>query len=276
MKRDFTEILGIKIDSLSTDEAISHLDELVQSNKKSILCTPNTEFIIKAQSDDRFKDIINSKSKMNLADSFGVLWAGRFLTFKKIKTPVLREIIIILEWFFSFLLIPIFRHSYFFPIKQKMSGSDFIWDVARYAAQKKYRLFLFGGGVTVAERAALKLQTDVPDLRVAGVFPGELGRTEEAIEAINKSKAEILLVCLGAPLQEYWLEDNLKRTCAHVGIGLGGTFDFISGVTPRAPRWMQMSGLEWLYRLILEPKRIKRQLSLPRFALEVLAEKLKK
>lgn len=274
MKRNTFKILDIKVDSLDVAEAELRLAEMMEMEKPSIICTPNTEFVIKAQHDEEFKKILNTKSKLNLPDSYGLLWAARFLTLRVPKTPILREITIVLEWIFSLILLPILSKKYHYPLKEKISGSDFIWDIAKFAAKNKYRVFLFGGAPVVAEQTALKLQTEVFDLRIAGIFHGDLSREDEAIEAMKKSRADILLVCLGAPLQEKWLDTNLAKTGCKIGVGLGGTFDFIAKIVPRAPRFMQKSGLEWLYRLAVEPKRFKRQFALPQMAFLVLRDKL--
>jgi len=277
MSRNTIDVLGVKFDNLSFADAEQKIVDFVESGQKSIITTPNTEFVIRAQTDEEFREILDKKSKLNLPDSYGILWAAHFLDFKAPKNKYFRVFIITIYWFLSLLFFPLATRRYHRPLQEKISGSDFIWSIARVAAKNKYRLFLFGGTATVAERVALKLQTDVLDLRVAGVFDGKIGtQNTEIIEAINHSKADILLVCLGAPKQERWLVENLSKTCCKVGVGLGGTFDFIAKITPRAPHWMQKSGLEWLYRLIHEPTRAKRQLALPKLAWLVLKKKLKK
>jgi len=275
MKRDFVKILGVKVDSVTIPEALEQIGEFLSKTSPSIICTPNTEMMIKAQKDENFKEIINEKSKLNLPDSYGLLWAARFQTLWSPNIPVLREIIIFIEWLFSIILLPLFSRSYHYPLKSKISGSDFIWDIAKFSAEKHHRIFLFGGGPTVAEQAALRLQTDVYGLRVGGMMSGDLTKSEEVIEAVKKSRSDILLICLGAPLQEQWLVKYLSRTGAKVGIGLGGTFDFVSKVIPRAPIWMQHAGLEWLFRLSIEPKRIARQMALPKFMFLMLVDRLK-
>jgi len=273
MNRNIVKILNVKIDALTGKEAIERLGTLMEQKEPSILTTPNTEFIMRAQNDPDFLDIINNKSKMNLADSFGVLWAARFLSWKNPKNKLWRGIVIFFEWFFSLIFLPIFPHLYKNPIPEKLSGSDFIWEIGRFAAKNHYKMFLFGGAPTVAEKAALKMQTDIYDLRVTGVYPGVVAETEKVVEAINKSHANILLVALGAPLQEKWLLTNLKKTNCKVGIGLGGTFDFTAEVIPRAPKFMQKIGLEWFFRLLHQPSRLYRQLAIPRFAWKVLMER---
>ncbi|MFA6963648.1 MAG: WecB/TagA/CpsF family glycosyltransferase [Patescibacteria group bacterium] len=275
MKRDITKILGIKIDSLTKEEALSSVEEIIGRSRAAFIATPNTEMIIKAQGDDHFREMLNDKSALNLPDSYGLLWAGRFQTLWAPKTPGLRQIIVLLEWIFSILILPLATRAYHYPIKSKLSGSDFIWDLSRLAAVKRYKLFLFGGGPTVAEQAALRLQTEILGLRIGGMMSGDLSKSDEVVEAVKKSRSEILLVCLGAPLQEEWLVENLKATGAKIGIGLGGTFDFVARVVPRAPSWMQHAGLEWLFRLIIEPKRLFRQMALPKFMFLMLLDRLK-
>jgi|SRR3989344_429254 len=275
MSRRTFDLLGVKLDNISLIEAEEKLVSLVESGQKSIITTPNTEFIIRAQVDEEFRNILNKQSRLNLPDSYGVLWAARFLTLPVPKNKYLKIINIPIVWFLSLIFLPIIPKIYHNPLQEKISGSDFIWSIAKVAAKNKYRIFLFGGAVTVAERAALKLQTDVHDLRIAGVYHGDLTTpTDEIIEAINHSRADIILVCLGSPLQERWLAENLAKTCCNVGVGLGGTFDFIAKIVPRAPLWMRQSGLEWLYRLFIEPRRLRRQLALPKLAWLVLKNKL--
>lgn len=276
MNRKTFQILGIKVDQISLADAEDKIVKLVQSNQKSIAATVNTEFVIRAQTDYQFKNILNNKSQLNLPDSFGILWAGYFLSLKSPKKPYLKFIYLFLIWLLSIIFMPIFPRVFKTPFKEKISGSDFIWSIARIAAENKYKLFLFGGAPTIAERAALKLQTDIYDLRVAGVYPGDMTKpASEIIEAINRSRADILLVCLGAPLQEKWLAENLAKTGCKLGVGLGGAFDFTAGIIPRAPLWMRKSGFEWLFRLITNPKRFKRQLALPKLILRVLMSKLR-
>lgn len=276
MTRETFPILGVKIDKISNNSAAVELDNFLTRGGHHLICTPNVEFVIKALKDHKFKTILNKTSDLNLPDSFGLFWAGKFLSFRSLQIPILREAIILLQWFFSLALLPFVPKIFRYPFPEKVSGSDFVWTIAQFAAESKCRLFLLGGGPTVAERAALKLQTDTYDLRIAGVSSNSPEQTEETITLINKSKADILLVAYGAPKQEKWLADNLNKTNCKIGIGLGGTFDYLAGTKKRAPAWMQRIGLEWLFRLFIEPRRLSRQLSIPQFIWLVLIEKLTK
>lgn len=268
------KILDIKIDPFVLNQADSQLSFFFNQKKPTLICTPNTEIVMLAQRNSELKEILNNKSKLNLPDGIGILWAARFNTLWTPKTPVLREFVIFLQWLLTIIMIPLFPNFFNTPIKERVSGSDFAWLIAEFACKNKYKLFLLGGAPTVAQRAALELQTNIYDLRIAGVHSGGIEDTEEIIAAINKSKADILLVAFGAPKQEKWLNKNLEKTCCKIGIGVGGTFDFIAGTKKRAPKWMRRIGLEWLFRLVIEPKRIIRQIVLPKFMLLILINRI--
>lgn len=269
MENKIVKIIDIPINALSKQEAILRIKELIDSGKKSQICTVNSEFLNQAFNDNQFKDLLK-KSSLNLADGFGVLWSAKFLQFKKTNS-----IQLVLAWLISIIRIPLTPNYFTSPIPERISGSDFVWDIAKFAADNQIKMFLLGGDPTIAERAALQMQTKIPGLRISGVHSGDPAQTPEIIESINKSKAAILLVAYGSPKQEYWINENLKKTNSKIALGVGGTFDFIAGVKKRAPLWMQKSGLEWVYRLIKEPKRIVRQLSIPVLMIQILIYKLK-
>jgi len=270
------EVLGIRLNAITLPALLQVVEGYLEQKKSRIICTVNTEFIITAQKDIDFKEILNEKSSLNVCDGIGPLWAIKFLSFKELKVPILRPVIILIEWILSVLLIPIFPSFYRRKDMDRIIGANLVWDIAKIAMQKKYKLFLLGGAPTVAERAALKLQTELYGLKIAGVHSGNPETdTKEMLDAINKSRADIILVAFGHGKQEKWLDKNLSKTLARVGIGLGGTFDFIAEKRKRAPKFIQKIGLEWFYRLIQEPSRIKRQLSIPKFMWLVLLSKLK-
>ena len=162
------------------------------------------------------------------------------------------------------------------PIPERISGSDFVWDLSNYAAKNDLKIFLLGGDPTVPEQAALKLQTDIYGLKVAGTFEGSPKLEDESkiLELMKKDKPDILFVAYGVPAEELWLEKNLVKTGAKIGIGVGGTFDFLAGRRKRAPKFVRAIGLEWLWRLILEPKRYRRQAALPKLVAKVYKYKI--
>ena len=141
-----------------------------------------------------------------------------------------------------------------------------------------YRLYLLGAAPGVAEAAAAHLQALAPGLQIADTYAGSPTSAEEdeIIERIRQAQADVLCVAYGAPAQDLWIQRNLSRLPASVAMGVGGAFDFLSGRQRRAPRTMQMLGLEWLYRLYREPWRWRRMLAIPRFIIQVLLKEHRK
>jgi N-acetylglucosaminyldiphosphoundecaprenol N-acetyl-beta-D-mannosaminyltransferase len=158
-------------------------------------------------------------------------------------------------------------------LRERVAGSDLVPRLSAEAANRGWRIFFLGAAPGVAEKTADILSKRNPGLQVVGCYAGSpaLDEEDDIVERVRASRADILLVAYGAPKQDLWLDRNLARTGATVGIGVGGSFDFIAGVSRRAPRWVQRLGLEWLDRLIREPWRWRRQVVLPHFVWLVLA-----
>ena len=140
-------------------------------------------------------------------------------------------------------------------------------------AQEQMRVFLFGAKPGVAEEAGRRLQAQYPGLEVAGVCDGYFQDDAPIIEAINAAKPDFLMVCLGAPKQELWMEKNAAQLDVGLMAGLGGALDVYAGNVRRAPMFWRKAGLEWFYRLCSDPRRIGRMMQIPRFLLVVLAER---
>ena len=231
-------ILGIPVHDVTTEEALTLIDQFVHGGAPHQICTVNPEFIMAAQQDAEFKRILKH-SALNLPDGMGVLLAARRLGQ---------------------------------PLRERVAGSDLVCLIADRAQTTGWRIFLLGAAEGVAEQAAITLRERYPQTNIAGAYAGSpRPEEEEAIIArIRASGANVLLVAYGAPQQNKWIDRNIERTGAAVAIGIGGSLDFIVGRQKRAPRWMQRVGLEWLYRLIREPWRWRRQLALPKFVWHVL------
>lgn len=266
------DLLGVKIDAIKKIELDEKLTAIFASKKKSLIFTPNAEFVMKAQKDDEFKRVLNTAS-INIADGVGILWAAKYDSIKMPNIPVIKQLVAFLLWIISLFSIIFYPKLIRKPIPERISGSDFVWPLAKFAAENKYKIFLLGGASTIAERAALKLQTDVYGLNIAGVSSLDPKDRDQILVQINKSKADILLVAYGAPKQEIWLKNNLKETTCTLGVGVGGTFDFLAGTKKRAPSFLRAIGLEWFYRLLIEPSRFKRQLAVPALAFKMLIKK---
>lgn len=235
------QILGCRVDAVGRAEAVERIAALAAARSPAIVVTLGVEMVMEAQRNPRFRSLVN-RTALSLCDTVGILLASRL------------------------------RGG---PLRERVTGIDLIGPLAERSARSgDLRLFLFGAAPGVAERAAAALARDYPGVRVAGTRNGYFAPEESTAiaRAIDQSGANVVLVGLGSPKQEFWLDEHLAATGASVGIGVGGSFDVLAGSAVRAPRWLQRAGLEWLFRLVREPARWRRQLALPRFAAAALRE----
>jgi len=234
-------ILGIKIDNLTIDEALREIDLFVRSRKPHLVVTPNPEMVVMANKDKDFKEILN-EAHLNLPDGAGLLWAAK--VFKK-------------------------------PLKEKVSGVDLIPRIAELAERQKYKIYLLGSKSGIAAGAAGYLQKQYPNLKIVGTYHGFFNKEEElkVIENIALTEPDILIVGMGSPKQEKWLGHKLNVLNIPVSIAVGGSLDVLAGKVKRAPKWMRMTGLEWFWRLLRQPWRIMRQWRLFKFVWLVLTRK---
>jgi len=235
--RSSLHILGVRVDDVTSDEALALIEQFIAGRTPHQLCTVNTEFIMAAQRDDTFRQVINDAA-VCLPDGVGVLWAARRLDH---------------------------------PLRERVAGSDMVGQIAARAAQQGWRMYLLGAAPGVAEQAAVILQARHPDLVVAGTFAGSPAPAEQdaIVERIRAARPDVLFVAFGAPAQDVWIARNQPHLQVSAAMGVGGALDFIAGVAQRAPKWIQQLGLEWLHRLIQEPWRWRRQLALPQFVWRV-------
>jgi N-acetylglucosaminyldiphosphoundecaprenol N-acetyl-beta-D-mannosaminyltransferase len=229
-------ILNVKIHALTNAQTLALIEEFIASGQPHQLVTVNPEFVIEAQYDEEFRQIINNAA-LALPDGIGLLKAARFL-----KTT---------------------------PLPERVPGSSLVVRLAELSHKKGYRLYFLGAQEGVAEKAVEKLKARYPKLKVVGCYAGSPANEEnEAIvQRILPTRPDILLVAYGAPKQDKWIAGNLQRLQIPVCLGVGGSFDFVAGATKRAPMWAQRLGLEWLHRLIMQPWRWRRVWNaVPRFS----------
>ncbi len=231
-------ILGLPVDAITYPQWLDLIGEWITSNRIHHVCTINPEFIMIARQDINFHNIL-SRADLCVPDGIGLLWAARHLNK---------------------------------PLPERVTGSDGVPKIAERAAQVGWKLYFLGAAPGVADQAAAVLRQQHPNLQIVGIYSGSPAPDEEdaIIEKINTNAADILFVAYGAPEQDKWIARNLPRLQIKMAMGVGGSFDFIAGIIPRAPLWMRRYGIEWLYRLYLQPWRIRRMLRLPRFVLAVL------
>lgn len=245
------EILGAKISDLDMVETVCALAAYIDVGRKPSaeeetlhhIVTLNAEILYKAQTDERLLNIIN-RAALVTPDGTGIVIAARELCGREIS---------------------------------RVTGIDLMTELCRQSAACGWRVYLLGAAPGVAEQAAKNLQEQF-GTKICGYHDGYFKPEEQAwvIGDINEKKPDILFVALGAPRQEIWIDDNHDKLRVPLVIGVGGCFDVISGNLKRAPEFFQRSGLEWLYRLIKEPWRFKRMLSLPKFLLLVKREARRK
>ncbi|GAB1768084.1 WecB/TagA/CpsF family glycosyltransferase [Priestia megaterium] len=229
-------ILGIDVCSDTYDELAAKLLQDIDKGRKSFIVAINPEKIMKAQEDQELKSLLN-QATYQIPDGIGVILASKL---KKGR------------------------------IGERVTGIDMMLKLCKEATNNGKRIFLYGAKPGIADEAKAKLEEMFPGILIVGTLNG-YEKNEEVIErTINDSGAEIVFVALGSPAQENWIIAHKEKLNPSVYQGVGGSFDVISGRLNRAPAVFQKFGLEWLYRLLKEPWRWKRQLELPRFLLRVL------
>jgi len=252
------DILNIPIQKINKKQFLGLIISKIKKNEKLQIVTINPEMLVLAQKEKKFKKIL--KQTFNIPDGVGILWAGYFLSKAK-QDKNLLGLFKKLFWFkISLILIPFWRKK--FKVFEKLSGSDIFWDIMELAHKKSLRVFLLGAEKGIAKIVASKVKNKFLNLRIVGAMSGSAKEQDDKKmqKIINSKKPHIIFVAYGAPKQEYWIARNLSYfDQSAVVVGVGGTFDFIAGKVKRAPKILQNLGLEWFWRLILEPKkRLKR------------------
>jgi N-acetylglucosaminyldiphosphoundecaprenol N-acetyl-beta-D-mannosaminyltransferase len=263
------EVLGVRFDALTRREAAAEVARLAGADGKGYVVKPYSEFMPRAQRDARVRDVLNGAA-LCLPDGAGILWAAHFLS---LKGGALRAISQFKLSLASLVLRPSAVRR---PLTEAMHGIDFTWTMLEALASAGRSVYLLGGTTEEASGAEEAIRRRLPALKIAGFRDGYFARalTPSVVKAINASNADVLLVAMGFPKQEMWIAKHLPDLDVRVAVAEGGSFSFISGATPRAPRWMRRAGLEWLYRLARQPSRLRRQLALPAFVWLVLRERL--
>lgn len=237
--RNTVRILGVDIDNIDIDEAGKITKELVETSNKTckIVVAPNTEFIMMAQKDEEFFDVLKS-ADLATPDSVGIMLGGKFQ--KK-------------------------------PFKQRIPGQAYFRKVLEIGEKENWSFYLLGGKDDVPQMAAENLKKIYPNINIVGYHEGffELEGEEKVIQEINSLKPNVLFVAMGAPLQEKWIAKYKNDLKVDVAAGQGGTFDYEAGKIKRAPKIFQKLCIEWLWRLILQPSRIIRMLALPVYLFKI-------
>ncbi len=232
-------ILDTPVHIVTMDEVLRLVQRFMLEPRLHQIATTNPEFVMTAQGDMHFRQVLE-QSDLCIADGVGLVLASRYLGT---------------------------------PLPERVPGSELVYNLAQLAAQKNWRLFLLGAAPGVAEEAAAIFQHKYPGLQIVGTYAGspDPAENEAIVQRIRSSQADMLFVAYGAPNQDKWIARNRHiLPNVRLALGIGGSLDFVTGKSVRAPRWVQNLGLEWLHRLTLEPWRWRRMLALPHFAIKVL------
>ncbi len=235
-------IFGVSITVCTLGEGIDMLEEMIASPGSKLLVLANAHTLNLAYERGDYRKALR-EAGLVLRDGSGMSWALR----RRGIDPL---------------------HNFV--------GTDFIPDLCRHTAHKGYRFYILGARPGISEIVASRLGSIAPGITVAGHRHGYFREDEEGevIDEINSAHPDILLVAMGNPRQEIWIAKNLGRLRVPVCIGVGALFDYMSGQVPRAPQWMLRAGLEWVFRLLVEPRRLWRRYVVgnPKFIMRVLRE----
>lgn len=242
-------IFGVEIQNTRLEDLVLKLEEYLKGDSLKTIYTPNTEIVMAAKEDHNLRDIIN-KGDIIIPDGIGLIYGSR------IKKK---------------------------PLKERVTGFDTSMKLLEIANRNSYSIYLLGGKEGIAKGAGERINKDYPNIKVAGFHHGYFkgshlglkGQAEEEriIEEINKANPDIIFVGFGFPKQELWIDSNKDRIKARLIIGNGGVMDILAGNAKRAPEIFIKLGLEWFYRLMQNPSRIKRQMALPKFLINVILDK---
>lgn len=238
-------VLEMPVDAVDMAQAIAVVDRaLLAGGRRMTILAMNPEKVFALKQDATLKKVFED-AFLVIPDGIGIVLALRIL---------------------------------FGEAVSRVPGADLMLELCALAASRGYGIFLYGATEEVNQGAATRLQQVYPGLRIVGRQDGYLPAQHMAqlVDRINAAKPDILFVALGSPRQELWLKEHLEQLDVGICQGIGGTLDTVVGTVKRAPEVFQRTGLEWFYRLIRQPSRIRRQRLLPVFAARVLLERLKR
>ena len=235
------DIMGVGFDSLTLPEAVECAEALIAERRAAYVVTPNPEIVMTCWDNPDAMEAVQN-ADLVLPDGVGVVYGAKILGT---------------------------------PLKEKLPGIDFATELMRRLAMRGGSVYLLGAKPGIAEMAGERMKSQFPGLIVCGVHDGYFQEDAPVIEEINALQPDLLLVCLGAPKQELWMRRNAPALKVGLMAGLGGSLDVFAGTVKRAPVFFQKFGLEWFYRLVKEPWRIKRMMKLPKFLFSCIGKKLR-
>ena len=222
----FITVCGFKVNIVQIPEIIAFIEERIKERKSSYIVTTNANTIVLGKKDPRIRQAVNS-GDLSIADGFSLVFCSRV---------------------------------YGQPLKRRAYGPELMLQFLKIAEEKGYSNFFYGSTDETLTQLVKGLKEKFPRLEIAGCysppFSSSVQSDEKELQVINKSGADVVWVGLGGVKQERWMYEHKGRVNIPVMVGVGAAFDFLAGTKPQAPRWMRESGLEWLFRLGTEPKRL--------------------
>ncbi len=229
-------ILGIQVNTEGYAELLPRIFSYIEQKEKAMIVAINPEKVMKASKDQSLHDLLN-RAEFQIPDGVGIIIASKLQKGK---------------------------------IRERVTGIDLMLRICEEAANQQKSIFLYGAKPGVADEAKSELEKRYPDINISGTLDGYEKDEQIIKQTINDAKPDILFVAMGSPRQELWIEENRDDLHPFVYQGVGGSFDVLAGNIERAPESFQKAGLEWLYRLLKEPSRIKRQMELPKFLVKII------
>jgi N-acetylglucosaminyldiphosphoundecaprenol N-acetyl-beta-D-mannosaminyltransferase len=239
---DCIDLLGLKVNRLSMTEALSVIRRFIDERTPRHIVTADASMVVLSRDDTDLKRIVQGADLVT-PDGAGILWASRLLGK---------------------------------PITHKVSGVDLVDRLCLISHETGIRLYILGGAPSIADTAAAKFREKYPNVQIVGTRHGYFAPGDETsvVQAIMDSKADVLFVAFGIPKQEKFIDRYKEHLGVPVSIGVGGSFDVYSGQVQRAPIWMQNAGLEWIFRLAQNPKKITKVMTLPKFVMIALTARV--
>lgn len=228
MNMEKQPLLNTYVNNVDMTEAVHAVENMISEKKKSYIVAINVDVVVKIEKDRQLKKIVD-EADIVLVDGQPLVWISKW-------------------------------HKR--PVKAKISGSDFVPEICKVAADKGYTIYIIGGADGIAEQAKKNLEQGLPGIKIVGTYAPPFGfeknndELKKINETISDAHPDLLIVCFGCPKQEKWIYENYKKYDAIVSICAGATVDFLAGNVKRAPKWMSNYGLEWLYRATQEPRRL--------------------
>lgn len=251
------DIAGLQVNAYTKKQFLQTLTDRLARGEKTFVTTPYSEFLYAALRDKTVLAMLN-RADIAIPDGIGILLAKSFLTIPfTVNNYYLKILQAMWQMVYSGAGILLYPNSVYKTFPEKLTGADIVWDIAQLAADNNWRVYLLGARGRVPERAAEVLRKKHPRLNIVGTSNKDY-QDPSIITDIQSAKPDILLVAFGPIRQEQWIVDHYEQLPAKLMIGLGGTFDYLAGETLNPPRFIRGMGLEWLYRLITQPKRFRR------------------